>query len=103
MLKQARRGEQFLLFSTDPAHSLSDSLGVKIGDRTVEVARNSSSRLFAREMDAAAALKKFKSKHRRLLGLIAERGTFLDEGDVNELLNLSLPGLDEVMARFELS
>ncbi len=103
LLKHARGGEQFLLFSTDPAHSLSDSLGVEIGDRTVEVARNRSSRLFAREMDAAAALKKFKSKHRRLLGLIAERGTFLDESDVNELLNLSLPGLDEVMALFELS
>ena len=103
LLKHARRGEQFLLFSTDPAHSLSDSLGVEIGDRTIEVARNRSSRLFAREMDAAAALKKFKSKHRRLLGLIAERGTFLDESDVNDLLNLSLPGLDEVMALFELS
>ena len=103
LLKHARGGEQFLLFSTDPAHSLSDSLGVEIGDRTIEVARNRSSRLFAREMDAAAALKKFKSKHRRLLGLIAERGTFLDESDVNDLLNLSLPGLDEVMALFELS
>jgi arsenite/tail-anchored protein-transporting ATPase len=103
LLKHARSGEQFLLFSTDPAHSLSDSLGVEIGDRTVEVARNRSSRLFAREMDAAAALKKFKSKHHRLLSLIAERGTFLDESDVNELLNLSLPGLDEVMALFELS
>jgi arsenite-transporting ATPase len=103
LLKQARGADRLLLFSTDPAHSLSDSLGVEVGDRTVEVARNRSSRLFAREMDAAAALKKFKSKHRRLLGLIAERGTFLDESDVNELLNLSLPGLDEVMALFELS
>jgi len=35
--------------------------------------------------------------------LIAERGTLLDESDIGELLNLSLPGLDEVMALFELS
>ena len=103
LLKHARGRERILLFSTDPAHSLSDSLGVEIGDREVEVARNRSARLFAREMDAARALKKFKSEHRRLLTLIAERGTLLDESDINDLLNLSLPGLDEVMALFELS
>ncbi|HJQ69102.1 MAG TPA: ArsA family ATPase [Blastocatellia bacterium] len=103
LLKHARTSERILLFSTDPAHSLSDSLAVEIGDRVVEVARNRSARLFAREMDAARALKQFKSKHRRLLGQIAERGTLLDESDVNDLLNLSLPGLDEVMALFELS
>ncbi|HEX5735931.1 MAG TPA: ArsA family ATPase [Blastocatellia bacterium] len=103
LLKHARSKERILLFSTDPAHSLSDSLGVEIGDLEVEVARNRSARLFAREMDAARALKKFKSKHRRLLSQIAERGTLLDESDINDLLNLSLPGLDEVMALFELS
>jgi arsenite-transporting ATPase len=103
LLEHARSGEQFLLFSTDPAHSLSDSLGVEIGDRVVEIARNRSARLFAREMDASAALVKFKTKHRRLLSQIAERGTLLDESDINDLMSLSLPGLDEVMALFELS
>ena len=76
---------------------------MEIGDRVVEVARNRAARLFAREMDAAPRSKKFKSKHRRLLTQIAERGTLLDESDINDLLNLSLPGLDEVMALFELS
>jgi len=38
-----------------------------------------------------------------VIGLIAERGTLLDAADIDELLNLSLPGLDEVMALFELS
>ena len=103
LLDRARAGARILLFSTDPAHSLSDSLGVEIGDLDVEVARNRSARLFAREMDAARALEEFKTKHRHLLGQIAERGTLLDESDINDLLNLSLPGLDEVMALFELS
>ena len=103
LLDHASARERILLFSTDPAHSLSDSLGVDIGDRVVEVARRGASRLEAREMDASAALEQFKAKHRDVLKEIADRGTLLDETDINELLDLSLPGLDEIMALFELS
>src|SRR3954451_17156453 len=57
LLDAAGARESLLLFSTDPAHSLSDSLGVEVGDRTAEVARRGrredAPRLFAREMDAA--------------------------------------------------
>jgi arsenite-transporting ATPase len=95
--------ERILLFSTDPAHSLSDSLGVEVGDRLREVTQGHGARLFVYEMDARAALEKFKSEHRAVIQEIAERGTLLDESDINELLNLSLPGMDEVMALFELS
>lgn len=107
LLDAAEPGESLLLFSTDPAHSLSDSLEVAIGDRTAEVARrgrgDDAPRLFAREMDAAAALDAFKEQHRAVLAEIADRGTILDEADINDLLDLSLPGMDEVMALFELS
>jgi arsenite-transporting ATPase len=54
-------------------------------------------------MDAARALDAFKEKHRAVLAEIADRGTILDEADINDLLDLSLPGMDEVMALFELS
>jgi arsenite-transporting ATPase len=107
LLDAARAGERLLLFSTDPAHSLSDSLGVEVGDRAQEVARRGRGEdapcLFAREMDAARALGEFKEKHRAVLAEIADRGTILDEADINDLLDLSLPGMDEVMALFELS
>jgi arsenite-transporting ATPase len=103
LLDQAKHDERILVFSTDPAHSLSDSLALDVGDRLVQVARHGSARLFAREMDAVRALQVFKDQHRSTLGLIAERGTFLDESDIDQLLNLSLPGVDEVMALFELS
>lgn len=107
LLDAAEPGQSLLLFSTDPAHSLSDSLDVEIGDRTAEVARrgrgDNAPRLYAREMDAAAALDAFKEKHRAVLAEIADRGTILDEADINDLLDLSLPGMDEVMALFELS
>ena len=38
-----------------------------------------------------------------MLREIAAAGTFLDDEDINQFLNLSLPGLDELMAFFEIS
>ncbi|HXG91487.1 MAG TPA: ArsA family ATPase [Blastocatellia bacterium] len=103
LLDHARDGEKILLFSTDPAHSLSDSLNTKIGNAEKVVARRGKACLVAREMDATAALERFKSKHGAVLAEIADRGTLLDESDIDELLDLSLPGMDEVTALFELS
>lgn len=103
LLKTLTKNDSILLFSTDPAHSLSDSLGVKIGNRLVRVAERNGAKLIAYEMDATLALERFRTAHGKVLAEIAERGTLLDEEDINELLNLSLPGLDEVMSLFELS
>jgi arsenite-transporting ATPase len=103
LLDKLKSSESILLFSTDPAHSLSDSLDLKIGNRLVEVKQVRGARLFAYEMDASLALERFRAEHGKVLAEIAERGTLLDEDDINELLNLSLPGLDEVMSLFELS
>ena len=103
LLNQLKRNESILLFSTDPAHSLSDSLDVRVGNRLVEVRQLRGARLFAYEMDASLALERFRDAHGKVLAEIAERGTLLDEQDINELLSLSLPGLDEVMSLFELS
>ena len=103
LLKTLTKNDSILLFSTDPAHSLSDSLGVKVGNRLVQVAEHKGAKLIAYEMDATLALERFRTTHGKVLAEIAERGTLLDEQDINELLNLSLPGLDEVMSLFELS
>jgi len=103
LLKKLKKDQSILLFSTDPAHSLSDSLDVQIGNRLVEVKQLRGARLFAYEMDASLALERFREQHGKVLAEIAERGTLLDEEDINELLSLSLPGMDEVMSLFELS
>ncbi|HET6974647.1 MAG TPA: ArsA family ATPase [Pyrinomonadaceae bacterium] len=103
LLNKLKKDESILLFSTDPAHSLSDSLDVKIGNRLREVKQHRGARLFAYEMDASLALERFRAEHGKVLAEIAERGTLLDEDDINELLSLSLPGMDEVMSLFELS
>src|SRR5262249_45620932 len=103
LLNQLKPHNSILLFSTYPAHSLSDSLETKIGNRLVEVKQLRGAQLFAYEMDASLALERFREAHGKVLAEIAERGTLLDEEDINELLSLSLPGLDEVMSLFELS
>jgi arsenite-transporting ATPase len=103
LLKKLKPENSILLFSTDPAHSLSDSFGVTIGNRLAQVAERKGAKLIAYEMDAALALERFRAAHGKVLAQIAERGTLLDDEDINELLNLSLPGLDEVMSLFELS
>jgi len=103
LLKLAKPNDKILLFSTDPAHSLSDSLGTTVGNRLVQVSTFRRAGLFAFEMDSKTALAEFRKKHGPVLAEIADRGTLLDKSDINELLNLSLPGLDEVMALFHLS
>ena len=77
-----------LLVSTDPAHSLADSLGDFQPPHNVTVL----------EFSAQHSVDTFKAKHRSKFAEIAARGTFLDEQDIRRLLDLSLPGLDELMA-----
>ena len=86
-------GDSFLLVSTDPAHSLADSLS----DLTLP------GNLENIELDARQCLSGFKEKHEGDLREIAARGTFLDNEDISRFLDLSLPGLDELMAFLEIS
>jgi len=83
----------FLLVSTDPAHSLADSLAGTLPPPNLQI----------NELEVQVCLKEFKQKHGWKLSEIASRGTFLDEKDINKFLDLSLPGLDELMALLEIS
>ena len=65
LLERPSAGERILLFSTDPAHSLGDSLDVEVGDRTTEVARRGRD-------DGAAALRTRDGRHRRARRVQAE-------------------------------
>lgn len=85
--------KSFLLVSTDPAHSLQDSFAGAIIPTNLQVM----------ELDAQAYLLAFKDKNRQRLMEIASRGTFLDEEDINHFLELSMPGMDELMAFLEIS
>ena len=93
-LRSARR-RRTLLVSTDPASSLADALGVRVGSAPARIARGL--RLSAANLDASSAFERWIAPRRALLASIALRGTYLDEADVGRLLRLSLPGLDEIV------
>ena len=85
-----------LLVSTDPAHSLADSLACPVGGTAAVVAGIDN--LFALALDAKALLAQFKSRYGPVIAQIADRGTYLDKEDIAGFLDLSLPGIDEVTA-----
>ena len=82
-----------LLVSTDPAHSLRDSLDGHVPAGNLQVL----------ELDASQYLAAFQQQNGPMLREIAAAGTFLDDDDINGFLSLSLPGLDELMAFFEIA
>ena len=82
-----------LLVSTDPAHSVRDSLAGYAPPGNLQVL----------ELDAQQCLAEFREQNGAMLREIAAAGTFLDDEDINQFLSLSLPGLDELMAFFEIS
>ncbi len=84
--------ESFLIVSTDPAHSVSDAL-----------AGAPPPNLCVLELDSAECLNDFKAKHGHKLAEIASRGTFFDEEDIRRFLDLSLPGLDELIGFLEIA
>ncbi len=84
---------QFMLLSSDPAHSLADSLDESPPPANLNVV----------ELNAGEYLDAFKKQHSAKLREIALRGTFLDQQDVQSLLDLALPGMDELVAFLELS
>jgi arsenite-transporting ATPase len=100
-LAAAECGRRVLLVSTDPAHSLGDALARRLSARPARVPTRRGA-LAAVELDADRALERWLAARRRSLRTIAERGTYLDEDDVDRLLALSLPGVDELIGLIEL-
>src|SRR5947208_3426623 len=100
-LAAAERGRRVLLVSTDPAHSLGDALDRRLSARPSRIATRRGA-LAAVELDADRALERWLAARRRPLRTIAARGTYLDEDDVDRLLALSLPGVDELIGLIEL-
>ena len=92
-----------LVISTDPAPSLGDALGQRLSGSPRPVRIGSKATLFAAEIDATRALNQWLSERRAALERIALRGTWLDADDVERLLRLSLPGIDEIAALLHIS
>jgi arsenite/tail-anchored protein-transporting ATPase len=96
----AAAGRRTLVISTDPAPSLGDALGQRLTSTPRRVAGRA--RLDALEIDSPRALERWLARRRGTLEEIALRGTWLDRADVRSLLDLALPGIDEIAALIEL-
>ena len=71
-----------LLVSTDPAHSVRDSLAGHVPSGNLQVL----------ELDARQYLTTFREQNGSMLREIAAAGTFLDDEDINQFLSLSQIG-----------
>ena len=85
-----------LLISTDPAHSVSDCLEFQIGFKVVKV--DGIPNLSAIEVVADEALSVFKTDHYNELKKLLVTSTNLDGEDIEDMLTLSIPGIDEIMS-----
>jgi arsenite-transporting ATPase len=85
-----------LIISTDPAHSISDCVSQKMGNgiHFIDGVEN----LAVTEILAEQVYDNFKEKHEEELKGLFETSTKLDSEDIDDLLRLSIPGIDEVMS-----
>lgn len=89
-----------LLVTTDPASSLPDVLAAAVGPDPAPV--RGARGLYAANVDGSRAFQRWLAPRKDLLATIAVRGTYLDDEDVARLLELSLPGIDEVIGLVEI-
>ncbi len=102
-VRSARDGRRVLIVSTDPAHSLADALAERLGPDARRVQRAPGpGELYAAELDADRALGRWLRSHDAAFHAIAARGTYLDDEDIDRLLSLSFPGVDELVGLIEL-
>jgi len=93
--KIAKSGKKVLVMSTDPAHSLGDSFGIKIGREETRVSEN----LYALEIDVVRESEKswgnLKDYFKRLL--TAKGGSGIEAEEL-----LVFPGLEELFSMFKI-
>ena len=102
-LAESDRKQKLLIFSTDPAHSLSDSFDEEIGESKSGVAGNEN--LDAMEIDPGKWFEELKQRYRSWTDELFESlsgGSRMeikfDREAMRELVELTPPGIDEIAA-----
>lgn len=97
---ESARTRRTLLVSTDPASTLASVLEARVGPDPAPV--GGAARVIAANIDSRLAFSRWLASRRELVASIALEGTYLDREDVERLLTLSLPGVDEVIGLLEI-
>lgn len=99
-LKLAKE-KKVLLFTTDPAPSLTDSFGQVIGNEPTAVVGTTN--LFAMEINVKKVMQDFKEKYGKDILDILQQGTYLSNTETEEMFSLDLPGMDEMMGLMKIT
>ena len=86
----SKQNKKTLIISTDPAHSLSDSFGKKIGGNIKKLGKN----LYAVEIDPEKAVEEYKKKFMPEI----EKAEFLKSFELEDTFDIAgtTPGIDEI-------
>ena len=99
--------KKILVFSTDPAHALSDCFDLHIGDKVTPI--GGIDNLFAFEINAVKLHEDWKKGHREdieeMFDKFLGRGVDIkfDQEIMTELVSITPPGIDEIMAMGEIT
>ncbi len=98
-LRSEGKSGKILLFSTDPAHSISDSFNIKIGDTPTQITDT----LDAIEVNTDQLMNEFKGKHKNAIQSLLTKAASLDEKEAGHAIELAIPGIDEFLSLVRLS
>ena len=85
-----------LIISTDPAHSMGDSWQQQVSSTPTSLGWNEQ-QLDVMELDARTAFDAFKQQHEEEIRLLFDTSTYFDKNDIDQVMSLVIPGIDEVM------
>ncbi|MFH1951343.1 MAG: ArsA family ATPase [Pseudomonadota bacterium] len=87
--------KKVLLISSDPAHSVGDSLGMHIGEHNASV--DGVPNLEVLEIEPHSLLEDFKKRYEKEINEVIQRAGFYGQINIKEFLSFSLPGMEEMM------
>lgn len=91
---------KIVVASSDPAHSVADSLDCPVNGAITQV--KGVANLWAIELDAAALLKKFQRKHRSSIQTLKTMSYSSDQADLRDFFSFTLPGMEDMALLLEI-
>jgi arsenite-transporting ATPase len=93
--------KKVLIFTTDPAPSLTDIFGQPIGNQPTPI--DGMHNLFAMEINSKTVMQEFRVKYARDILEILQQGTPLSNKETEEMFSLDIPGIDELMGLMKIA